>query len=67
MKLILATRRPRTRVFNEDTALDVLLFGDPALVRLLSLRHLARAAASVRIAMAHRGLALAFGAPQGEA
>lgn len=67
MKLVLATRRPRTRTFNENEARDVPLLGDARLVRLLSLRHLARAAATVRRLAAHHGLRLAFGATQGDA
>lgn len=67
MRLAAATRRPRTRPFREEMALDMLLSGDPRMVRLISLRHLACAVAAVRKIAAHRGLALAFGATQGEA
>jgi len=61
-----AVTRPRTRPFREETALDVLLFGREREVRLMALRHLASAAASVRRLVAHRQMAEAFGQPRGE-
>ena len=56
-----AIRRPRTRPFREEMALDVLLFGDCRSVRLISLRHLACASAATRKISARRGLAEAIG------
>lgn len=61
MNFVLATRRPRTRPFREEMALDVLLFGDCRQVRLISLRHLAVAAGTTRRIRARRELAAALG------
>lgn len=67
MNLNKAVLRPKTRPFREEMALDVILFGRGHEVRLMSLRHLACAAATVRGLVAHRQMGEAFGSRRGAA